>query len=209
MIKPAWLACIGALSIGSWLIVLIVLTVQITSLPFILPIQRQPVHPDVVLVLGAGLTPSGAPSDALADRLRVGEAVSRYVEAPMLLTGDDGEYRRAEIPAMQRWLLDRRVAPDRIVIDEQGYRTYESCKRAAQTFHLKKVIIITQRFHLARAIYLCRSFGIESYGLPADLQSYQEEPWFITRDILASVKAWLDIHFLHPKSPVEDRYIGL
>lgn len=202
MIKRAWTVIFGTLSISSWLIMLVVLCVQVTQLPFILPIGQQPIHPDVVMVLGGGLTPSGVPSDALADRLAVGEAVSRKVGAPMLLTGDDGNYREPEISAMQKWLLDRQVAPDRIVIDEHGYRTYESCKRAAATFHLKKIVIITQRFHLARALYLCRSFGIEAYGLPADLRSYQKEPWFVIRDTAASVKAWLDITLLHPKSPV-------
>ncbi len=181
----------------------LVFRVQIPSLAYILPLEQLQPHPDAVMILGGGIEPSGAPSDALADRLLVGERVSSALDAPMLLTGDGGRFRAAEIPIMWRWLLDRGVAPDRIVIDEEGFRTYESCRRASEVYKLKRIVIITQRFHLGRAIYLCRSFGIEAYGVPANVRPYRKDLWFATRDLLASVKAWLDIEVIHPDSPVE------
>lgn len=199
--KAAW-ALFGLGSFGFILCTFFVLRVQLSSLPFIVSPERLSMHPDAVMILGGGIEETGEPTDALADRLKVGEYVSRLVEAPMLLTGDGGRFRTAEIPVMSKWLLDRGVAPDRLVIDDEGYRTYESCRRAVQTYHLKKIVIVTQRFHLARALYLCRSFGLEAYGVSATLRPYKKDVWFITRDLLASVKAWLDSTIIHPSPPV-------
>ncbi len=189
-------AALGLLCIG------FILRVQVSSIPYILPPNQLAQHPDAVMILGGGIENPTTPSDALADRLLVGERVSRQLGAPMLLTGDGGRFRSAEIPVMSQWLLDRGVSPDRLVIDDEGFRTYESCKRAKNTYNLKRIVIITQRFHLGRAIYLCRSFGLDAYGVPANVRLYKKDLWFVTRDILASVKAWLDINLLHPAPPV-------
>jgi vancomycin permeability regulator SanA len=190
------LSGVGLIPIG------IILRVQLSAIPFIQPVQRLAKHPDAVLILGAGIEDSGVPSDALADRLLVGERVSRYLEAPMLLTGDGGAFRKPEIPAMHKWLLERGAAPDRFILDYEGFRTYESCRRAAEVYRLKRIVLITQRFHLGRAIYLCRSFGLETYGVPANIRFYKKDAWFITRDLLASVKAWFDVNIAPPQPPV-------
>jgi vancomycin permeability regulator SanA len=182
----------------------ILLYVQSSSLAFILSVDGLKPHPDAVMILGAGLETSGLPSDALIDRLIVGDRVSRALEAPMLLTGDGGRFREDEIGAMSKWLLASGVSPDRLVIDDQGYRTYESCKRAAQVYHLKRVVLVTQRFHLGRALYLCRSFGLDAYGVPANIRSYKNDIWFVVRDVLASIKAWFDVVVWPPTSPVKD-----
>ncbi len=187
--------CVGIVCVG------VVLRVQIPSAVFIQPVDALELHPDAVMILGGGIEDGQTPSDALTDRLLIGERVSKQLGAPMLLTGDGGRFRAAEIPVMTQWLLDHGVAPDRLVIDDQGFRTYESCKRAAEVYHLKRVVIITQRFHLGRAIYLCRAFGLDAKGVPANIRYYRNDPWFVTRDLLASVKAWLDIHFIHPAPP--------
>ncbi len=181
----------------------LILWVQIPSAAYIRPVETLQLHPDAVLILGAGIEASGVPSDALADRLLIGERVSRALEAPMLLTGDGGRFRVDEISVMHRWLLERGVAPDRIVVDDEGFRTYESCKRAAQVYRLKRVVLITQRFHLGRALYLCRSFGLEAYGVPANVRAYEKDAWYVTRDLLASIKAWIDVTVLPPDSPVQ------
>lgn len=197
---------LGAFSLsvfGVMIFIGLVLWVQIPSVTYIRPVEMLKAHPDAVLVLGAGIEESGSPSDALADRLLVGERVSKALGAPMLLTGDGGRFRKDEISVMHRWLLERGVAPDRIAVDDEGFRTYESCKRAAQVYRLKRVVIVTQRFHLGRALYLCRAFGLEAYGVPANLRPYRKDAWYVTRDLLASVKAWMDINILFPDSPIE------
>ncbi len=182
--------------------VLMVLRVQISSIPFIVSVEQLPPHPDVVMILGGGIEDAYTPSDALADRLLVGERVARRLGAPILLTGDGGRFRSAEIPVMTQWMLDRGVSPDRLVIDDEGFRTYESCRRAKEVYHLTQIVVITQRFHLARAVYLCRAFGMEVYGVPANVRPYKNDALFLVRDVLASVKAWLDVHVLHPAPPV-------
>lgn len=187
----------------------IILRVQIPATNFIQPVESLAPHPDAILILGAGIEDSGVPSDALADRLFVGERVSRALGAPMLLTGDGGRFRRDELTPMQSWLHARGVAPDRIIMDDEGFRTYESCKRAAEVYRLKRIVIITQRFHLGRALYLCRAFGLEAYGVPANVRPYKKDLWFVTRDLLASVKAWIDINILIPSSPIEPLRIPL
>ncbi len=188
--------------VGSCTSLALMLRVQLSSVPFIRSIDQLTPHPDAVLILGAGIEDNGEPSDALTDRLIVGERVSRAVEAPMLLTGDGGQFRRDEVTVMNAWLIKLGASPDRMVIDNEGFRTYESCKRAAEVYHLKKVVLITQRFHLGRAIYLCRSFGLDTVGVPANLRSYRKDLWYGVRDMLASVKAWIDIEIYPPQPPV-------
>jgi vancomycin permeability regulator SanA len=97
------------------------------------------------------------------------------------------------------------VSSTDILLDGHGYRTYESCKRAVQNFGVTSTVVITQRFHLARALYLCDSFGLEVQGLPADRQGYKSIVVFTLRDLLASAKAWWDINIWTPESPVKEK----
>ena len=199
---------IGALSIigiGTFASIGLMLHVQLSSVPYIRSIEELQLHPDAVMILGAGIEDNGEPSDALTDRLIVGERVSRAVEAPMLLTGDGGRFRRDEVTVMNAWLIAHGASPDRMVIDDEGFRTYESCKRAAQVYKLKKIVIVTQRFHLGRAIYLCRSFGLDAVGVPSNLRPYKKDLWFVVRDMVSSVKAWIDVVLFAPQSPVRTK----
>ncbi len=157
---------------------------------------------DAIMVLGAGIKPDGTPSDALRDRLLVGISLFQQQRADrILITGDDGEFRRNEIKAMNQFLVDRGVPESSILIDGRGYRTYESCKNAA-SLHLRRIDVVTQRFHIARALYLCSSFGIQVEGITSDVQTYRQIIWFWIRDLASSLKAWFDTTVLAPKSPV-------
>lgn len=162
-------------------------------------------HTDIAMILGASVKPDNTPSDALRDRLLVG--ISLYKEGVvkrLLVTGDDGAYHANEIPIMKRFLIDNDIPDPDILVDGQGYRTYESCKRATEVLHLTKLIIVTQRFHIGRALYLCNSFGVDSVGVTSDLQTYQKNAWFWLRDIAASAEAWWDVNIWHPKPPVSE-----
>ncbi len=155
-----------------------------------------------ILVLGASVRPDGTPSDALIDRVKTGVALWRQELGPEVwLTGDDGRFRSPEIPAMQTLAESLGMPTAAIETDGQGYRTYESCKRAKEQ-GIEDAIIVTQRFHLARALYLCSRLGMTVRGVAADLQPYQEIRWFALRDLLASVKAWWDVNAQVPKPPV-------
>lgn len=155
------------------------------------------------IVLGAALKPDGTASDALTDRLITAEQLYRSKKiSKILVTGDGGALRSNEVAVMKDNLLKDGIPEQDLLIDTQGYRTYESCKRAKEIYFIDKAIIITQNFHLPRSLYLCESFGISSTGISADRHTYVKIFYFTLRDFAASFKAWLDIHFLHPKAPV-------
>jgi len=154
------------------------------------------------LVLGASVTGSGLPSDALKDRLDEGVSLYKTVAGQIMISGDDGRYRAREIPVMKAYLIAQGVPETDILVDGEGYRTYESCKHAAAELKGRLVIIVTQRFHLGRALYLCNQLGVNAIGSVADRQHYRRIVFFTVRDILASVKAWWDINVQPPKSPV-------
>ncbi len=157
------------------------------------------------LILGAGFKRDGTPSDALKDRLDEGIWLfeSGHVKR-LFVTADDGSYRANEIMVMKNYLLSQGVEEEALIIDGRGYRTYESCKNATSRFTDEKIIVVTQRFHLGRALYLCNQLGVDAIGRPADRRSYERIKFFWARDLLASVKAWWDIHIQTPVSPVDE-----
>lgn len=157
----------------------------------------------VAMVLGASVKLDGTPSDALRDRVTVG--VELYKQAKvrtLLMTGDDGEFHANEVATMKRLAMEAGVPESAILVDEHGYRTYESCKRAVEVFGVKQGIIVTQRFHLPRALYLCSHLGMKGVGVSADLQSYERIVFFTARDFASSLKAWWDINITTPAPPV-------
>lgn len=119
------------------------------------------------------------------------------------MTGDDGGFHVNEVATMKRLAVEAGVPESAILVDEHGYRTYESCKRAVEVFGVKQGIIVTQRFHLSRAMYLCSHLGMEVQGVPADLETYQRIVFFTLRDFAATLKAWWDINIVTPRPPVQ------
>lgn len=157
-----------------------------------------------IIVLGASVREDGTPSDALYDRVLAGvEAYKAGKGEKLLMTGDNGAFHVNEVETMGRIASEAGVPTEDVLIDGQGYRTYESCKRAAQIIGIKQAIIVTQRFHLGRALFLCKSFGIDVQGLSADRRAYKKIVFFTFRDLAASFKAWVDVYIWSPKSPVE------
>ncbi len=155
------------------------------------------------IVLGASVTQSGEASDALRDRVET--AIDLYKQGKvqkLLMTGDDGLFHIDEVAVMARIAQEAGVTSTDILVDGHGYRTYESCKRAVEVYNIQKAVIVTQRFHLGRALYLCSSFGMDAQGVVADRHSYQRIFYFVVRDIGASLKAWWDVQVLAPKPPV-------
>lgn len=162
----------------------------------------QPV--EYAIVLGASVKQDGTPSDALADRVM--EAVDAYKAGKVrkiIMTGDNGDFHVNEVKTMAELAIKEGVTSTDVIVDGQGYRTYESCKRAATVYGVKEAVIVTQRFHLGRALFLCHAFGIDTQGLPADRHTYQRILFFVSRDLISSFKAWMDIYLWAPKSPVE------
>jgi len=181
----------------------IVMNVQLQYQSEIEPSVAQAKPAPIAIVLGASVKLNGDPSPALQDRLETGYQLyeAGRVEK-ILITGDDGLYHIDEIHSMRRTLENLGVPEKDILEDGHGYRTYESCRRAVRVFGIDRAIIVTQRFHLSRALYLCNRLGIVATGIPADLREYDKIFFFTIRDYAASFLAWIDINIRTPKPPV-------
>jgi vancomycin permeability regulator SanA len=198
-----WTAGLVLLALAAILVVGLIAYVQTADLGLIRASEQDVATTTVAMVLGASIHPDGTPSDALADRVKTAVELYRlHKVSKLLLTGDDGAFHGDEVDAMKALALSEGVSSSDLLIDGHGYRTYESCKRAYNTIGVTSTVIVTQRFHLPRALYLCRHFGLEVQGLAADRQPYREFWLFTLRDFVASAKAWWDVNVMAPKSPV-------
>ncbi|MEK7473409.1 MAG: ElyC/SanA/YdcF family protein [Patescibacteria group bacterium] len=204
ILKRILLGVIGAVTATGVLVVSAIGYVQFIEAGSVVE-RREDLRPvEYAIVLGASVKQDGTPSDALEDRVM--EAVDAYMDGKvrtLLMTGDDGAFHINEVETMARVAREAGVPSEDIVVDGQGYRTYESCKRATEKYEIKEAVVVTQRFHLSRALFLCSAFGMDVQGLPADRRTYQRIGFFFGRDLLASFKAFWDVHVWPPKSPVE------
>lgn len=200
-----WFWIILVVVLGGFFILISFLSVHYAYAARILKIGDLPPK-SVAIVLGAAVNADGTPSDALMDRIKTGAMLYQYgLVRDVLLSGDDGKYHEDEVDAMKKASLELGVPEEHLFVDPQGYRTYESCKRAIQTYHISEAIIVTQRFHLPRALFLCNELGIDSIGVSADLQKYQKESAFEFREFFADVKAFIDIYLHEPAPPVKSK----
>jgi len=156
---------------------------------------------NVAIVLGAAVNPEGNPRDMLKDRLDVAANAywDGYIEK-ILVSGDNRVENYNEPLAMQQYLIIQRAIPEEdIVLDFAGRRTYDTCARAASVFKLKKVLLISQGYHLSRAIFLCENLGVSVKGLSATVSNeYEAETWYKTREFFAIHKAIWDIYIHKP-----------
>jgi SanA protein len=158
-------------------------------------------QPRVAIVLGAGLTRSGEPTPALYDRVATAaDLYQRGLVGKLLLTGDNRFENYNEPEAMRRTAVRLGVPDEDLVLDYAGRRTYDSCYRAREIFGVQRAILVTQAFHLDRALYLCDSFGVDSIGVAADRRSYTQraQTWWSIREAAATVAAWLDVNITRP-----------
>jgi vancomycin permeability regulator SanA len=142
--------------------------VQVRYEDRIVPRSEAPVAP-VVLVFGAGLAPGGVPSSVLAQRLDTAVALWKEGKArAVLVSGDNSDRFHDETRAMRRYLLDRGLPETAVLGDDSGLSTYDSCVRAYSVFQVRKALLVTQRFHLPRALYIANSVGMDAWGVAAD-----------------------------------------
>ncbi len=153
-------------------------------------------HAPIAIVLGAKVKPDGVPSDILGDRLLTAvDLYDRGLVDKLLLSGDDGQLEYDEVNAMRLFVLDHGVAPEDIFLDHAGFDTYDSMVRAREVFGISSAIVVTQDFHLPRALYLARAEGIDVQGVSADRQTYVGILRYRIREIPASTKAVLNVFF--------------
>jgi SanA protein len=153
----------------------------------------------VALVLGAGLWRDGSPTPALYDRVATAVDLYRAGRVKKLLMSGDNRFVNYNEPAAMKKLAIQLGAPaEDIVLDYAGRRTYDSCYRAKEIFGVRQVVVVTQRFHLDRALFLCDALGVESVGVIADRRVYQTLRWWELREVLATAGAWWDVNVRHP-----------
>ncbi len=146
---------------------------------------------DCILVLGCGVR-GETPSHMLEDRLLQGiELYENGASTKMLMSGDHGREHYDEVNVMKNFAVERGVASEDIFMDHAGFSTYESMYRAKEIFKAEKVLIVTQDYHLYRAIYDARALGLEAYGVASNPRSYSGQLYRDIREILARNKDFI------------------
>ena len=155
---------------------------------------------DCILVLGAYVRPNGAPSSILKDRLNTGYEIFEAGKAPkFLLSGDHGQRSYDEVNGMRDYIEEKGVNKKLIFLDHAGFSTYESIYRARDIFEANKIIIVTQEYHLPRALYLAQKMGIEAQGVASDHLTYRKIMIFKAREALARAKDFVLVNIIKPK----------
>lgn len=143
---------------------------------------------DCIMVLGCGVR-GDSPTPLLADRLQRGVEVFELEAAPkILMSGDHGQEDYDEVNVMKQYALDAGISETDIFMDHAGFSTYESMYRAKEIFGIDKMIIVTQDYHLSRAVYIANKLGIEAYGVASDYRSFSGQLGRDSREVLARVK---------------------
>ncbi len=144
---------------------------------------------DCILVLGAGLLPDGRPNLMLGERINTGVDLYGAGVAPkLLMSGDHGREDHDEVNAMKDAAMARGVPSEDVFMDHAGFATYDSFYRAGAVFGVKRVVIVTQAYHLPRAIWIARSLGLEAVGVSCDTARYRGQLYRDVREILARDK---------------------
>jgi SanA protein len=153
----------------------------------------------VALVFGAGYWADGTPSDVLKDRVAAAVALLQAGKVRrLILSGDNRTVDYNEPGKMREYALSLGCPPEAIVLDYAGRRTYDSCYRAQAIFGQRQVILVTQRYHLPRALYICEGLGLDAVGYVADSRQYTHIRSYWLREVPALCLAWVDRWLRHP-----------
>lgn len=155
----------------------------------------------VVLVPGAGLNAVGGPSLPLRDRLDA--AIQLYKAGKvqkLLVSGDNDSVYYNEPGAMQTYAIEAGIPEEDVVPDYAGRRTYDSCYRARHIFGMDELIVVTQAYHLPRAVFLCENSGIDVVGVPVEQSRYIRSRFLFwnVREVFASIIAWTEVLITKP-----------
>ncbi len=149
---------------------------------------------DCIIVLGCQVKPDKTPSDMLKDRLTRGVELYKNGASPkILMSGDHGGLYYNEVGTMKQFAIDNGIPSSDVFMDHAGFSTYETMYRAKEIFKAKKVIIVTQKYHLYRAIYIAEKLGLEAYGVDSDYHTYWGQSKREIREILARSKDFVTV----------------
>ncbi|MEW5872472.1 MAG: ElyC/SanA/YdcF family protein [Chloroflexota bacterium] len=155
----------------------------------------------VAIVFGAGLWRDGSPTPVLRDRVET--AADLYLSGKvekLLMSGDNRFVNYNEPAAMRAYALQLGIPDDAIVLDYAGRRTYDTCYRALHIFGVEQAILVTQGFHLPRALYLCNQLGLPASGVPATRRVYRKASllYWNLREVPATLVALWEVHITRP-----------
>lgn len=194
-----------------FLLIILVLAISVTISvvnsykKYIYELEDIPSSNDAIIVLGAGVRSDGTPSDILADRLETSlEVYKANLGSTFILSGDHGSEEYNEVRAMKDYIMKDNIDEKIIFMDHAGFSTYDSIYRAKEIFKVDKAVIVTNEYHLPRALYIARKLGIEAYGVKSDKREYQLMDSYKKREILAKLKDFFYINILKP----EPKFLG-
>ncbi|MBS5925595.1 MAG: YdcF family protein [Clostridium sp.] len=161
---------------------------------------------DAIIVLGAGVREDGTPSDILTDRLSTSlDILNMGVEGKLLLSGDHGREGYNEVGTMKDYILKNSDIKEKdIFLDHAGFSTYDSIYRAKDIFKVESALIVTNEYHLPRALYLAEKLGIDAYGYTSDKREYYYMDAYKKRERIAQLKDFLFVNVLKP----EPKFLG-
>lgn len=150
---------------------------------------------DCIIVLGAGIW-GDKPSPMLEDRLlRAIELYKNNISLKIIMSGDHGKEDYDEVNTMKDFAIEKGVPSENIFMDHAGFSSYESIYRAKEIFEAKKIVIVTQEYHLYRALYIANQLGIEAYGVASDQRQYVGAGYREAREIMARNKDFVKCIF--------------
>jgi SanA protein len=155
----------------------------------------------VAIVFGAGLRRDGGPTAVLYDRVATAAALYHAGKVRTLLLSGDNRFENYNEPgAMQQAALALGVPAADIVLDYAGRRTYDTCYRAQAVFGVTQALLVTQSFHLPRALFICEALGLSATGVSADQRTYRRSSLVIwnAREVVATAAAWWDVNIARP-----------
>lgn len=151
---------------------------------------------DCIIVLGCQVYDDGSLSGMLHDRLRRGvELYEVGVSSKLLMSGDHGRNNYNEVGAMKAYAIEKGIPSEDVFMDHAGFSTYDTICRAKDVFLARKVVIVTQEYHLPRALYIAEKLGMQAYGVSADYYQYIGQTKRDVREVAARCKDFVKCIF--------------
>ena len=156
-------------------------------------------HPRVAVVFGASVFSNGDLSPMLEDRVDTAIELYRAKQIDKILVSGDARHRSYNEPkAMYEYLISHAVDQRDVVIDDAGLSTYETCLRAKEVYGLRRAVLVTQRFHLPRSLYLANELGLDAVGVASDIRLKREVDYQRVREWAAEIKAFFNLRLAPP-----------
>ena len=200
MLKFGWRVFLVLAMLGVLAMALPRMATSLYSINRIYEIEEAPAS-RLAIVFGAGLRRDGSPTAVLRDRVETAAALYFSGKVEKILMSGDNSYEYYNEPgSMKEYALSLGVPETAIVMDYAGRRTYDTCYRAKAIFGVEEALLVTQGFHLPRALFLCNALGIDSYGIEANNNSYRGRSLVIwnIREQIATLGAFIDVYVSNP-----------